>query len=208
MLLNESLYEANYLLWEIHKEFQNLGGRTIKIQWVPSHNGIKGNETADQLAVTKSQEKQTFYHGITVGDALRLSSTEIWEDWTRKYKATSKEKGKWHYQLMDRPNKKIWSKDLRLQPDEVKVLSRIRSGHSLTKERKASWGWELHDTCDWCEVTEDLKHILYDCPRYNQSRSKYIVLDYMKPLEMILTENCEEELKQVVKFLKENNIHI
>ncbi|XP_062703986.1 uncharacterized protein LOC134286390 [Aedes albopictus] len=208
MLLNLRTIKDNYLLGEIYKELQSMAGSVCKIQWIPSHTGIHGNETADQLAVSKTREKQTCCRGITAGDALNLSKLETWEEWRQKYKNISKDKGIWHFQLMERPGQKIWSKDLILNPDEVKTLNRIRSGHCLTKDRKANWGWEDDNLCEWCEVTENLKHILYDCPRYNQSRSQFPPLEYMKPLEMILQEGCEEELKQIVKFLKANEVHI
>nr|XP_029719608.1 uncharacterized protein LOC115261838 [Aedes albopictus] len=208
MLLNEKCFEENYLLAEIYKELCGVRASSIQIQWIPSHMGIAGNERADQEAVSKTNEPQSFFNGITMSDALILSSREVWDNWTTKYQEQSSEKGKWHYKIQQRPNKKIWSKDLVLNPDDIKVLNRIRSGHCLTKDRKHQWGWEDTDQCEWCETTEDLRHILYDCPRYNQSRADYPVLEYMKPLEDILQEKCEEELKQVVRFLKRNHLHI
>lgn len=208
MLLKLREIEDNFLLGGIYKELLEITGDVCKIQWIPSLVGIQGNEIADQLVVNKSRERQSNCQGITAGDAVILSSHETWEEWNQAYKQISDEKGTWHYQLMERPGRKIWSKGLILSPDEVKVLNRIRSGHCLTKDRKAKWGWETDELCEWCEIPEDLKHILYDCPRYNQSRSKFPALEYMKPLEIILQEGCEEEMKQIVKFLKANDIHI
>nr|XP_029721607.1 uncharacterized protein LOC115262873 [Aedes albopictus] len=208
MIRNGRAVDNNYLIGEIYKEFLNNAESAIKVQWIPSHMGIHGNEIADQLAVAKTQHKQSDYQGVTAGDALVLSAKNTWEDWNRKYKEVSKDKGKWHYQLMEKPGKRIWSKELILNPKEVKILNRIRSGHCMTKERRAKWGWEEDELCEWCEETENLKHIIYECPQYNLSRSQFPALEYMKPLEVILQEGCEEEMKQIVKFLEENNIHI
>ncbi|XP_021706514.1 uncharacterized protein LOC110678195 [Aedes aegypti] len=208
MLLNASTFEENYLLAEIYKEFYDMKGRSVQIQWIPSHKGIDGNEKVDQEAVNKTRERQTFFNGITMSDAIILSNNEVWDSWTKKYKKLSDDKGKWHFQILEKPCRRIWNKNMTLNSEEVKIISRIRTGHCLTKDRKAKWKWEDDELCEWCETTEDLHHILYDCPRYNQSRVEYPSLEYMKPLETILSEKCEEEMKQIVKFLKENKIHI
>ncbi|XP_029731108.2 uncharacterized protein LOC115267823 [Aedes albopictus] len=209
MLLNEKSFEENYVLAEVYKEFYGMRGNNIRIQWIPSHMGIQGSEKVDQEAVNQTRLPQTFFNTITMSDALVVSKQGIWDEWTRKYQRLSNDKGKWHFQIQERPyNRKIWSKNLLLNPDEIKTLSRIRTGHCLTKERKAMWGLEKDDQCEWCETTGNLKHILYDCPRYNQSRVEHSALEYMKPLETILLENFEEELKQIVHFLKVNQIHI
>lgn len=208
ILLNESNLETNYIVWEIYKELQEACNITIKVQWIPSHVGIEGNEKVDTIAVEKSHEKQSFFNGITLGDAVLLSNQEIWNDWTRSYKEKSLNKGKWHASIMDTPGRKSWFKGLQLNPYEIRTINRLRSGHTLTKDRRAAWGWESDNLCEWCEVVEDIKHIIYDCPRYNIVRSKYGVLEYMKPLELILEENCEEELRQVTNFLKETKTQI
>ncbi|XP_065082205.1 uncharacterized protein LOC135704650 [Ochlerotatus camptorhynchus] len=208
MLLNEDIIANNYIAWEIYKELQDTRENTIKIQWIPSHVGIRGNEVADQAAKQKSREKQTFFNGLTMADALRLSNLDIWADWSRRYKEQSKTKGCWHFNLMETPGRKIWSHELQLNPDEVKTLNRIRSGHALTKSKRATWGWEIDDQCDWCEVKEDIKHILYDCPKFNIERNKYPILEYMKPIEQVLIELCEEELKQITRFIKETKSQI
>lgn len=208
MLLNSKSFEGNYLLAEIYKELYGIRGNPIRIQWIPSHMGIDGNERADLEAVEQTKKPQSFFNGITMSDALILSNHEIWDSWKRKYQEQSNDKGKWHYQILDRPYKQIWSKHLTLNADEIKVLNRIRSGHCLTKDRKFKWGWEEDDQCEWCDTTEDLKHILYECPRYDRERAEYPVLEYMQPLETILQNRNEEDMKQIVYFLKRNNLHI
>ncbi|XP_062534036.1 uncharacterized protein LOC134203073 [Armigeres subalbatus] len=208
MLLNQQTLEENYIPAEIYQEFYGIRGNTIRIQWVPSHNGINGNEIADAEAVAKSREPQTYFNGITMNDALIVSKDEVWEEWTRKYKTLSEEKGSWHYQLLEQPTKTIWNKNLALNPEQLKTLNRIRTGHCLTKDKRFKWGWEIDDQCEWCDTTEDLQHILYVCPKYNHSRVDYPALEYMKPSKIFYGKKNEEDLKQIVQFLNSNKIHI
>ncbi|XP_065073530.1 uncharacterized protein LOC135697686 [Ochlerotatus camptorhynchus] len=183
-------------------------GAKIKIQWIPSHAGIDGNEIVDQAAVRKTTDQQSDFNGITMGDAINLSKKEVWSDWTEQYKRTSTSKGRWHFRIAETPYQRIWSNNLWLTALQIRMLSRIRSGHTLTKDRRAKWKIEQDEFCDLCEETEDLRHVLYYCPRYNISRSKYQVLEYIKPLEEIFDEKCEESMLQIYKFIQEEKIQI
>lgn len=208
LLLNKKNLEENYVAWEIYKELKSAAGQNIKIQWIPSHCGIPGNETADLAAKQKTVGPQTFPTGITLGDCIILSKKEIWCEWTAKYKEESKEKGKWHYVFQKNPGRQIWTSNLNLNPEQIRILNRVRSGHTLTKERRKLWALEEDELCEFCEEVENLKHVLYDCPKYNNIRSKYNALEYMKPLAQIFEEDCEQSMKEVVRFIKEANIQV
>lgn len=109
---------------------------------------------------------------------------------------------------MEEPANTIWSKGLILTAEEKRILNRIRTGHTFTKERRYKWGCELEEECDLCEETDDLEHMLYNCPRYNTERNDFPALEYYKSLETIF-KNCEEmEMKQIVQFLKTTKIKI
>lgn len=137
-----------------------------------------------------------------------MSKKEIWCEWTAKYKEESKEKGKWHYVFQKNPGRQIWTSNLNLNPEQIRILNRVRSGHTLTKERRKLWALEEDELCEFCEEVENLKHVLYDCPKYNNIRSKYNALEYMKPLAQIFEEDCEQSMKEVVRFIKEANIQV
>ncbi|KAL9693851.1 hypothetical protein quinque_013136 [Culex quinquefasciatus] len=94
-----------------------------------------------------------------MGDACVASQKEIWEDWSREYKTASETKGRWHYQLMESPSPKIWFKGLLLGPAQIKLLSRIRSGHTLTKDRRALWRLEDDNLCELCLRTTKAKTV-------------------------------------------------
>lgn len=207
-LLNLNALRENFIVWNIYKEIQSMRRGSLRIQWIPSHVGIRGNEIADQAAKAKSYEKQTEFIGITLGDARVLCHEEIWNNWREEYKKTSQEKGRWHFKIMENPGRNIWCKELLLTAEQIRVLNRVRSGHTMTKERRALWQLELDDQCEVCQEKEDLSHLLYMCPVLNNIRTQYNVLEYMNPLEQILTDESEEGMKQVVRFIKEAKIQI
>lgn len=113
-----------------------------------------------------------------------------------------------HRTFMEIPESKTWCHNLALSNEEKTVLSRIRSGHTLTKDRRHQWGWEYDELCDYCEEKEDINHILFICPKYNIERVEFPILEYNKPLSAILKENSEADLKQIVQFVKQIKIRL
>lgn len=202
ILQNRSKIQKKFIAWNITKELRKRENPIIKIQWIPSHQGIDGNENADEIAVSTTYGPQTDFTALVLSDVIALAKEEVWETWKTKYKITSAEKGIKHFKIMEEPGKTIWSKGLILTSDEKRMLNRIRTGHTLTKERRYKWGWEDEEECDYCNEKEDLEHILYTCPRYNIEIIEYPALEYCKPLESILKNNEEVEMKQIVQFLK------
>lgn len=208
ILNNKETTMSNFLAWQIVGAMQRHIGRKIVIQWIPSHVGIPGNEKVDEAAVETTYKTQTLYNSLVLSDAINVAKKEIWDCWEKEYQEISMEKGKWHFDIMNFPNAKIWWHGLNLNSEEIIILNRIRSGHTLTKERKYQWKWETNECCDVCEEKEDIDHLLYYCPIYNIQRSDFPVLEYCKPLKIICKENNEAELKQIVQFLKLTKIQI
>lgn len=204
-LKNQDKALSNYLVYDIYQETTNTN---MSIQWIPSHVGVEGNEVADQTAVNATKNRQDNYDTLTLGDTLKLAKREIWEKWTRKYKQQSTQKGVYHYQIAENPGKKIWSHQLGLTTQEKITISRLRSGHCLTKDRKYAWKWENNDLCDKCNETENIEHILYNCAKHNNIRIKYDILHKRKPLTQILKNSIPDELKSITKYLQECKIQI
>ncbi|KAL9698186.1 hypothetical protein quinque_001627 [Culex quinquefasciatus] len=102
-LNNPSLVKENYLAWEIWKQLEAAAPQDIRVQWVPSHQEIRGNERADEVAVEARKGKQNRFNTLTLGDGIKLAEKEIWDSWTRNYTDISKEKGATHFQYMSVP---------------------------------------------------------------------------------------------------------
>lgn len=162
----------------------------------------------DRAAVEATSGRQTKHNLLTVGDAVRVAKEESWDDWERSFAETSQEKGYWYKTIQTKPQKKPWFKHLILNNGEIRKLSRIRSGHMLTKDRRYQWKWENTEECDLCEEVENIKHILYDCPKHNSIRSKYPALEYFEPLEEIFKQEREASMTQIHQFLLETKIQI
>lgn len=210
MIAKQENAKTNHLIWEIYQWYQKIQTQKgqVTIQWIPSHVQIKGNELADQLANQKTETTQDNFETLTLGDAILLAKEEIWNSWREQYKQTSQNKGKAHYEFAKEPGKQPWFKNLQLKTEEIVTLTRIRSNHCMTKDRKHGWGWEPDDKCDVCHVTENLEHILYHCNKYTTERAKHKVLKNKKPLKDILQGSQTDELKCITTFLKEIKIQL
>lgn len=207
-ILNTENANDNLLVYDINQMRNQLRHRKMKIQWIPSHIDIEGNELADRAAVSATTSTQDMFTCLTLGDTLRLAKKEIWSKWLRNYQESCNEKGKYRYQIHNEPENNIWSCTMNLNTHEKITLSRIRSGHCLTKERKYTWKWENTENCDTCGIKEDIEHILYYCSKYNTIRAKHAILTNQKPLNEILKEAKEHEYKSITRFLTEGKINI
>lgn len=65
------------------------------------------------------------------------------------------------------------------------VLSRLSSGHGLNSILQII-GKHPTGMCDWCGVRETAEHVLIQCDRYTEERSK-LIDDLLKNGELQLT---------------------
>lgn len=210
-LIKQGMMAAkNYLVMDIYRLLQKIVDekQLVVIQWIPSHVGIRGNEAADSLAKAATENSQTIFEALTLGDTISLVKNEIWIKWTDKYRKMSETTGKIHFEFMKNPGKKIWCKNLKLSAAEIISLNRIRSNHCMTKDRKHKWGWETNPNCEVCFEEENLTHILYRCSKWDTIREKYRILQNGKNLHDIFTDLIEQELKQLTSYLKEISIFV
>lgn len=197
----------NFIIYNIINKL-NKTNKTIKLQWVPGHKGITGNENADILSKEGCTSEQIIHTRIPLNDTLNLAKTEALQDWIQEYTSISTEKGTKHYNLMKTPTFKPWFEKLELNTQQIVTIGRLRSFHTATKDKLYIWKLIQDDKCDQCGVKEDSNHILLICPKYAQSRAKYKILTLHNNIETLLSQAATKDYEEISEFVKINNITI
>ena len=103
-----------------------------------------------------------------------------------------------------KPDVRFWQSSLQKERRMSVILSRLRIGHT-----KLTHGFLMntpHDpvpTCRECNTVVTVKHILCDCPNFNQQRR---VTFGNKSLTDILSESPYFSVFPIIKFLKSCNL--
>jgi len=139
---------------ETAKRLQDLGGPTLRLQWVPWRSGIKGGDTAhDQTKEASTQVLPALRTAILAPTVKHIRNTSG-PKMTGKYAIDSALPGKHTRQLYDDRRHK-----------EAKVLCRLRTRHSrLNKDLVRTKALESGE-CQ-CETgqEETARHFLFELP--------------------------------------------
>lgn len=158
----------------------------IIIQWIPAHIGISGNEIADALAkdaiLTENHEIEI---SLPPEDIQRICIDTIHTHWEEEFKHRTQHKGKFNANILQTPKHKTWFHKSNLSNKQIKIINRLRSGHAYDKKFKHLMKFEDTNICDTCNIIEDAKHIIENCSKHNNFRSKYTQIG-KKGLENIL----------------------
>jgi len=107
------------LLQTIAKLVDKLPQHTeLHLQWVPSHTGILGNETADQLAKLGTTAQQTSQQPLTASEQKSRRIAQVKKSWRDNLNH--------HWYVESSPGATI---ALQLSREEQTTLSRMKSGH-------------------------------------------------------------------------------
>ena len=154
---------------------------TVKLQWIPSHCGIPGNESADKLAKAGAAEEQpdvpvTYHQKKKMITSLRKAPIAPRDE----------------YHGLSRP-------------EQVLIL-RLRTGHNRLRHHMYT-KFKLGNTtlCTCQQAPETAEHVLQDCPVYESLRQTH----WPRPTTLgNKLYGRIHELKNTVKFIGETGLQI
>ena len=175
------------LLWSLSDK-----GTHVSFCWVPSHCGIDGNESVDQLAKETLDQDIDPLANVHYTDMKPLVNSYI-----RKLVQT-----KWYVAVHGRDLYRVKptlgppKKFQHLTRAEEVVITRLRIGHTkATKSHILSRGPPTG--CHHCGHTLTIDHMLLECALLQECRDEYYTVDSLNALFETIPETC------IVEFLLE-----
>lgn len=143
----------------------------VRLQWVPAHCGILGNEAADRcanLGHSNSVSARTKLHFEELVSLLRASTLTEWRcRWHERVLLSGR--GGFLSGILDKPVFRRWF-DLPSRRLSC-VVSRLRMGHVGVLSHLHRFNLSDTATCAHCSVPETVQHFLLTCTRYSRSRA-------------------------------------
>ena len=155
-------------------------GVNVTYLWVPSHNGIQGNEIADDLVKNATRrncdpEISTVNLDLSLSEIKSIIKRHGLKIWQQQYISNST--GAFYKKCFP----SIYNRNI----FNCSQIHRLQTGHCRLNSHMQRIG--LHDTglCSNCNVPEDVVHYHFVCSKYNHQRS--ILIKELKKLNVKFT---------------------
>ena len=187
----------------------------ITFCWLPSHQGLIGNERADEVA------KNATLNGTLIETEI-IPFTDFYEMYKKiTHEQTSSivkelglSKGKKYFSDF-RYNKSCpWFKQTQLNRRQIVIINRCRSDHYNLAASLARIGIISEAKCNCDMSDQDLNHVLWQCPLYEKERQSFIKdlrkIKFYLPLnvESLIAQPHIAACKLMCKYLKNCNLDI
>ena len=188
----------NPIVQNIHILLLNIKENNTKVKfcWVPAHCGIKGNEIADKIAKESTKFSTNCNNPILFSDIKAFLKQQV----NKKWKQT------WNLEVDNKlfgVDSSIGKKDFSgfsTRLEEIK-FTRLRLGHTKMTHSFRLLG-EPQPECNICECPLTVKHILIECPVYEQKRIGFLGHHELNIYDILERGNFVK-IKNIFNFVKE-----
>ncbi|XP_044765225.1 uncharacterized protein LOC123321604 [Coccinella septempunctata] len=196
-------------------------GLQVHFLWVKSHVGIEGNEVVDELAKQASRMDIVECRIYSPRDLIPHIKSTMFAKWEGIYNTQTKAK---HYKsIQPIPVKHPWFNNKQFtrsineeveSRDFVRVISRLRSGHTICPKYLHQIRKKTDNLCD-CGEIGDLEHIILRCSKNRRNLETTIInicsilkTKYPFNLSSIMATNNPRVYYEVYKFVKNSDLII
>ena len=169
-LTNPNPSHYSCLVTKIHQLLCQLRSRNtpVRVQFIPGHKGIKGNEEAD-LAAKEAHNCETIIDILSREDKVRIIKSTIVKQWEDQWHhlTQSLQKGLHLRSIRDKIDYWPWSSH-KCRAAET-LLARLRIGHVNVNHYLYKIGKSPSNLCQ-CGATETVSHLILNCPIYHSKR--------------------------------------
>lgn len=182
-----------------------MDGFEIKIVWIPSHQGIPGNDMADKKAKMSLRYEHMTEVKVHYSEYYSQIKKCMWKyidkKWQRHTPPTNLK--------MIKKQTVEWMSSYRENRRDEVILARLRLGHTRLTHRHLMER-EAPPICDECDVRVTVEHVLLHCPKFQAQRRQLqaacVILTVQMTLETLLG-NDERMFDHVVVFLKDCDLY-
>lgn len=140
--------------------------------WLPSHCSIRGNERADDLAKHDFDGNPQYNIKIPFPNLMRQTKERVKERNQELIIGQGTFKGHYYFENFHKKAVKPWFHQYNLERRTISVVTicRIRSNHHNLAASLARKGYITEAKCEFGEAHEDVKHVLFQCKKYDDNR--------------------------------------
>ena len=180
--------------------------KTIKLEWVPSHMDIPGNEAADKKAGEALNLNNITEIPLNYNDFKSSINRYIRNKWQEKWDNINTYPNKITHLYQIKPVIKDWSSANRKSREEEIILTRLRQGACLFT-KKHLFNREPAPNCEHCQTDPPtpltISHVLLQCPTFNNERIP--IIEQLRkdnlPINLISILNDEFPHKTLFTYL-------
>ena len=184
-------------------------GVSITIRWTPSHVGIEGNELADKVAreaLSLPEPKRPLVTLSFLKSSIRARTLDLWE---REWALGKEGKGKIYSMINPNPKLSLRPKEIAHDKATISAFIQLKTGIGYLRSYQFRLRRTSTDRCfRSCHSKQDTKHLILECPFYNEERA--ILRKALKkerlPVTLPILFNTSKGLSILIDFLRATKI--